>query len=159
MLLAATERGICRVEFGDDPKELEAGLRTRFGNSKFREGDAEFVNWTKRMLELIADPAAAFDVPLDVRGTEFQRRVWSALRTIPAGATWTYSQLAAHIHQASAVRAVAQACGANPIAVIVPCHRVIGAGGELRGYRWGVDRKRLLLEREAAHAAACGTGL
>jgi AraC family transcriptional regulator of adaptative response/methylated-DNA-[protein]-cysteine methyltransferase len=97
---------------------------------------------------LIEEPGAAHDLPLDLRGTAFQAQVWAALRKIPAGATVTYSELAKQLGRPSATRAVAQACGANPVAVAVPCHRVIGSTGQLTGYRWGVERKRTLLEKE-----------
>lgn len=148
LLVAATERGICRIELGDSPAALETSLRTRFPNADFLAGDAEFAEWVSQMIALVETPAKACYLPLDIQGTAFQLQVWNALRAIPPGETATYTEIAERIGRPTSARAVAQACGANPTAVIVPCHRVIGADGELRGFRWGVERKRELLRRE-----------
>jgi AraC family transcriptional regulator of adaptative response/methylated-DNA-[protein]-cysteine methyltransferase len=148
MLVAATERGLCRIEFGDDSAALAAGLKERFPKADLRGGDAAFSSWVEGVLELVDAPAKRRDLPLDIQGTAFQRQVWQALRAIPPGATATYSDIAVRIGRPTAARAVAQACGSNPVAVLIPCHRVIGSDGELRGYRWGIERKRQLLERE-----------
>ncbi|PKQ15785.1 MAG: bifunctional transcriptional activator/DNA repair enzyme protein Ada [Actinobacteria bacterium HGW-Actinobacteria-7] len=140
--------GVCFIAFGDDDATLLDDLATRFPRAEIapaHPGDAQLVS---AVITLVDDPAHAPDLPLDVRGTAFQQRVWRALTRIAPGETVTYGELARRIGSPSAVRAVAQACGSNPVAVAVPCHRVIGADGTLTGYRWGVERKRVLLERE-----------
>jgi AraC family transcriptional regulator of adaptative response/methylated-DNA-[protein]-cysteine methyltransferase len=150
ILVAATEKGVCAIQLGDDPEALVRGLQDRFPKARLIGGDATFEQLVARVVALVEAPGNGLDLPLDVRGTAFQRQVWSALTQIHAGETVTYSQLAAAIGRPTATRAVAAACGANPAAVVVPCHRVIGADGSLTGYRWGVARKRQLLERERA---------
>jgi AraC family transcriptional regulator of adaptative response/methylated-DNA-[protein]-cysteine methyltransferase len=154
VLVAATEKGVCRIEFGDTADSLREGLAARFPNAELRGDDGDFAAWVEGVLHLIDDPGGALALPLDVQGTAFQRRVWEALRAIPAGSTASYGEIAARIGSPAAVRAVAGACAANPVAVAIPCHRVIGQDGELRGYRWGLRRKRALLEREAARKEA-----
>lgn len=151
-VVATTERGVCLVAFGESDAELLANVRRRFSAATIEPAGEEARAWVETVIALVDDPSAAdaTELPLDVRGTVFQRQVWGALRQIRAGETVTYSQLAAAIGRPSATRAVAAACGANPTAVVVPCHRVIGADGSLTGYRWGVARKRELLERERA---------
>ena len=139
--------------FGEDDAELIAEAHRRFPRARIEPAAGEHAEWVAAVVRLVdapADTARAAAVPLDARGTVFQQQVWTALREIPAGQTVTYSQLASAIGRPTATRAVAQACGANPTAVVVPCHRVIGADGKLTGYRWGVERKRALLERESA---------
>jgi AraC family transcriptional regulator, regulatory protein of adaptative response / methylated-DNA-[protein]-cysteine methyltransferase len=150
IVVATTERGICLVAFGDTDAELLAEVASRFGRASIEPADAQTREWAGAVASLVDLPAAAgaAELPRDVHGTAFQRLVWAALREIPSGATVTYSQLAETIGRPTATRAVAAACGANPTAVVVPCHRVVGADGSMRGYRWGIDRKRALLDRE-----------
>jgi AraC family transcriptional regulator of adaptative response/methylated-DNA-[protein]-cysteine methyltransferase len=149
VLVAATEAGICAIELGDGPEQLEANLASRFPHARRERGDAAFDATVAAVIARIESPRnAAWDVPLDVAGTAFQQRVWQALREIPAGATATYGEIAAKIGAPRGARAVAAACAANALAVAVPCHRAVRAGGALSGYRWGVERKRELLRRE-----------
>jgi AraC family transcriptional regulator, regulatory protein of adaptative response / methylated-DNA-[protein]-cysteine methyltransferase len=150
IVVAATERGICLVAFGETDAELLAEASARLGRASIKPADARTREWTGAVAALVDSPAAAdaAELPLDVHGTAFQHLVWAALRRIPAGETTTYSELAETIGRPTATRAVAAACGANPAAVVVPCHRVIGTDGSMRGYRWGIARKRALLDRE-----------
>jgi len=149
-LIAATTRGICATALGDDAATLTAALRERFPAATVVEDAAALRHWADAFVRLIADPRDAPDLPLDVRGTAFQAKVWRALRKIPAGETASYAGIAEALGQPTAARAVARACATNPIAVLVPCHRVIGRDGALTGYRWGIERKNKLLTREAA---------
>ncbi len=148
ILVAQSERGICAIFLGDDPDELARDLQHRFPRAKLIGGDGEFEQLVSKVVGFIEAPALGLDLPLDVRGTAFQQRVWQALRMIPAGETASYTEIAARIGAPKAVRAVAQACASNPIAVAIPCHRVVRNDGVLSGYRWGVERKRTLLDRE-----------
>jgi AraC family transcriptional regulator of adaptative response/methylated-DNA-[protein]-cysteine methyltransferase len=148
VLVAATGRGICSIELGDTPAELRGRLAARFPGATLVDGDADFAETVRRVVAFLEAPGHGLDLPLDVRGTAFQRRVWEALRAIPAGSTASYAEVARRVGSPSAVRAVARACAANPVAVAIPCHRVVGSDGDLRGYRWGVGRKRELLRRE-----------
>jgi AraC family transcriptional regulator of adaptative response/methylated-DNA-[protein]-cysteine methyltransferase len=148
VLVGATDRGVCAVELGDDPVELNAEFARRFMGAKRVEADHRLSALVEQVVAAIEDPRRARDLPLDVRGTAFQARVWQALREIPAGETRTYGEIAQAIGAPKAVRAVGSAVGANPTAVLTPCHRVVGADGKLGGYHWGVERKRALLERE-----------
>jgi len=150
ILVAATERGVCAILLGDDPDRLVRDLQDRFPKARLVGGDAGFETLVAKVVGFVEAPALGLDLPLDVRGTAFQQRVWKALRRIPPGATVTYSDVAARIGAPRAVRAVAGACAANTIAVAIPCHRVVRNDGTLSGYRWGVERKRALLDREAA---------
>lgn len=150
IIVAASERGIAAIELGDDPEALLRGLQDRFPNSTLIGGDEAFERLVARVVGFVEAPATGLDLPLDVRGTAFQERVWQALRAIPAGRTATYAEIAEAIGLPKAVRAVAQACGANPAAVAIPCHRVVRTDGGLSGYRWGVERKAALLRREGA---------
>jgi len=152
-LVAATERGICMTALGDDRDSLATALRQRFPAAAVIAEDARLKEWADRIVRFITAPEQNLDLPLDIRGTAFQARVWRALRKIPLGKTASYSEIAAALGQPKAVRAVAQACAANKLALIVPCHRVIRSDGDLGGYRWGVERKRALLARERAAAA------
>ena len=150
VLLAATDRGICAAEFCDEPSAMEARLRSRFPAATISEGDAVLQNWAERIVRFIVAPDRQPDLPLDIRGTAFQAQVWRALQRIPPGQTATYAKIAAAIGRPTAVRAVASACASNPVALLVPCHRVVRGDGGLGGYRWGEARKRGLLAREAA---------
>lgn len=149
ILVAASAKGICAILLGDDPDRLARDLQDRFPNAQLIGDDAEFARLIAHVVGFIEAPRQGFDLPLDVRGTAFQQRVWDALRRIPAGSTASYSEIAERIGAPRAVRAVAQACASNKIAVAIPCHRVVRNDGALSGYRWGVERKRTLLEREA----------
>jgi AraC family transcriptional regulator of adaptative response/methylated-DNA-[protein]-cysteine methyltransferase len=149
ILVARSDRGVCAIQLGNDPAMLACDLQDRFPRAKLVAGDAEFEQWVARVVGFVEAPRLGLDLPLDVRGTAFQQRVWQALRDIPAGHTASYADIAARIDAPKAVRAVAQACGANPLAVAIPCHRVVRSDGGLSGYRWGVERKRALLAREA----------
>lgn len=149
VLAAATEKGLCAIEFGDTPQELEARLRAVFPHAERVDEDPEFAAWMQQVLVFLDTPRAGLDLPLDIQGTAFQQRVWSALRQIPPGATATYAQIAARIGSPQSARAVAQACATNPIAVAIPCHRIVRSDGSLGGYRWGTERKQKLLAREA----------
>jgi len=149
ILVAASDRGVCAIFIGDDPNELARNLQDRFPRANLKGGDAAFEKLVAQVVGLVEVPALGMDLPLDVRGTAFQQRVWQALRAIPCGSTVSYSELARAIGAPKSVRAVAQACGANPLAVAIPCHRVVRSDGALSGYRWGVERKRVLLDREA----------
>jgi AraC family transcriptional regulator of adaptative response/methylated-DNA-[protein]-cysteine methyltransferase len=148
ILVAASEIGVCAILIGDDPDALAHDLQDRFPRAELIGGDADFEQLVAKVVGLVEAPAVGLDLPLDVRGTAFQQRVWQALRDIPAGRTESYADLARRIGAPKSVRAVAQACGANPLAVAIPCHRVVRNDGALAGYRWGVERKRTLLERE-----------
>ncbi|HEX4984561.1 MAG TPA: bifunctional DNA-binding transcriptional regulator/O6-methylguanine-DNA methyltransferase Ada [Burkholderiales bacterium] len=150
ILVAATAKGICAIALGDDPAALLRDLQDRFPKAVLLGGDREFERLVARVVGFVEAPRVGLDLPLDVRGTAFQRRVWQALREIPAGHTASYAQVAARVGKPKAVRAVAQACASNAIAVAIPCHRVIRNDGNLAGYRWGVERKRELLGREMA---------
>jgi AraC family transcriptional regulator of adaptative response/methylated-DNA-[protein]-cysteine methyltransferase len=149
ILVAATERGVCAILLGDDPDALARDLQDRFPKARLVGGDRDFERLVAKVVGFVEAPALGLDLPLDVRGTAFQQRVWQALREIPAGRTSTYTKIAERIGAPTAVRAVARACASNAIAVAIPCHRVVRHDGGLSGYRWGVKRKRLLLEREA----------
>ena len=151
-LLAQSALGICALFMGDDPEALAADLRRRFPRAVLIGSDADCWQRIAPLLGSLDASGVTSDLPLDLCGTAFQQRVWRALLEIPAGRTASYTDIARRIDAPRAVRAVAQACGANPVAVVVPCHRVVGRDGALSGYRWGVDRKRALLEREAAAA-------
>lgn len=148
--VAATERGVCAVELGDDPDTLLCGVVASFPKARWVSDDDRLDGWVACVVGAIDEPARARELPLDVRGTAFRRRVWEALRAIPRGEVTTYAELARRIERPTAVRAVASACAHNPIAIVIPCHRVIRSDGALAGYRWGVDRKRALLLREGA---------
>lgn len=149
VLVASTAKGICAVDFGDDPKMMEQSLRTRFSKAEFVDADPSLLAWVAQILAFLESPRDPFELPLDIEGTAFQQRVWLALQELPPGSTATYSDIAARIDNPKAARAVAHACASNRIAVAIPCHRVVRSDGGLGGYRWGVERKRRLLEREA----------
>jgi AraC family transcriptional regulator of adaptative response/methylated-DNA-[protein]-cysteine methyltransferase len=150
ILVATTDKGICAILLGDAPEALVRDLQDRFPRAQFIGGDRGFEQVIARVIGFVEAPALGLDLPLDVRGTAFQQRVWQALREIPAGTTASYRDIAQRLGVPRAVRAVAQACAANTIAVAIPCHRVVHHDGTLSGYRWGIERKRVLLDREAA---------
>jgi AraC family transcriptional regulator of adaptative response/methylated-DNA-[protein]-cysteine methyltransferase len=149
ILVAATDQGICAVFLGDDPGALVRDLEDRFPKADLTGGDDAFDKLVAVVIGCVENPRMGLALPLDIRGTAFQQRVWHALRKIPAGSTMSYAEIARRIHAPNAARAVAQACASNAIAVAIPCHRVIRADGTPSGYRWGIERKRALLEREA----------
>ena len=148
ILVAASEKGVCAIMLGNDPDALAKDLQNRFPKAHLIGGDRNFEALIARVVGFIEQPKIGLDLPLDVRGTVFQQRVWQALRKIPAGSTASYSEIAERIGLPRAVRAVAKACASNTIAVAIPCHRVLRADRSLSGYRWGVERKRALLKRE-----------
>jgi AraC family transcriptional regulator, regulatory protein of adaptative response / methylated-DNA-[protein]-cysteine methyltransferase len=148
ILVAASEHGVCAILMGDDPNELARDLQDRFPRANLIGGDAKFEALVAKVVGFVEAPRLGLDLPLDVRGTAFQQRVWQALREIPAGATASYTDVAKRIGAPKSVRAVAGACAANALAVAIPCHRVVRSDGVLSGYRWGVERKRALLDRE-----------
>ncbi len=152
ILVAMSTRGVCAILLGDDPQELAHDLERRFPRAELLGGNRLFERSMAKVIGLVDDPRAPSDLPLDIRGTAFQERVWKALLKIPAGKTTTYSRLARSIGAPSSVRAVASAVGANPLAVAIPCHRVVRTDGNISGYRWGVERKRALLERERSQS-------
>lgn len=148
ILVARSQRGVCAISLGDDPDALLRELQDRFPRADLVGGDAGFEALVAQVVGLIEHPGIGHDLPLDVRGTAFQQRVWEALRQIPAGQTMSYAQIAHAIGSPKSVRAVAGACAANTLAVAIPCHRVVRSDGALSGYRWGVERKHALLLRE-----------
>ena len=150
ILVASSEKGVCCILMGDDPDVLSRDLQDRFPKAQLIGGDAVYERVVAQVVGFVEAPKLGLNLPLDVRGTAFQQRVWNALCKIPAGGTSTYSQIADSIGSPKAVRAVAGACAANAIAVAIPCHRVVRTDGSLSGYRWGVERKRALLDLEAA---------
>jgi AraC family transcriptional regulator, regulatory protein of adaptative response / methylated-DNA-[protein]-cysteine methyltransferase len=149
ILVAATERGVCAILLGDDPEDLAHDLERRFPRAELVGADAKFERVVAKVVGLVEKPGIGHNLPLDIRGTAFQERVWRALSAIPAGHTVSYSELARSIGAPTAIRAVAGACAENPLAVAIPCHRVLRSDGQLAGYRWGVERKRTLLKRES----------
>lgn len=149
ILVAASARGVCAIMMGDDPDQLVRDLQDRFPRANLIGGDAEFERLVAKVVGFVEAPGVGLDLPLDVRGTAFQRRVWQALQEIPLGTTASYTEIAKRIGSPEAVRAVARACATNLIAVAIPCHRVVRSDGSISGYRWGVERKRALLDREA----------
>lgn len=150
VLVAATAKGVCAIALGDEPDALVHDLEDRFPRAELVGGDPEFDSLVARVVGFVDAPARGLDLPLDIQGTTFQRRVWQALREIPAGETAGYGEIAERIGSPKAARAVARACASNPLAVAIPCHRVVRNDGGPSGYRWGVERKRALLAREAA---------
>jgi AraC family transcriptional regulator of adaptative response/methylated-DNA-[protein]-cysteine methyltransferase len=148
ILVAATDKGICAILMGDDPELLARDLQDRFPQAELRGAEADFEATVAKVVGLVESPAIGLDLPLDVRGTAFQQCVWQALRAIPSGSTVSYGELAERVGTPSGARAIAGACAANPIAVAIPCHRVVRQDGAISGYRWGVERKAALLKRE-----------
>jgi AraC family transcriptional regulator of adaptative response/methylated-DNA-[protein]-cysteine methyltransferase len=150
VLVACSGQGLAAVLLGDDRDELRQELRRRFPLGQFAGADQALDRIAAKIVALIDEPARALDVALDTRGTPFQQDVWRALRAIPAGTTTTYGDLATQLGRPRSARAVGAACAVNPIAILIPCHRVVARDGDLTGYRWGVERKQALLEREAS---------
>jgi AraC family transcriptional regulator of adaptative response/methylated-DNA-[protein]-cysteine methyltransferase len=148
ILVAQSSRGVCAILLGDDPDLLIHDLQDKFPRANLIGADHDFEQLIAKVVGFIEAPAVGLDLPLDLRGTAFQERVWMALREIPSGSTASYAEIAQRIGAPKSFRAVAQACGANSLAVAIPCHRVVRSDGNLSGYRWGVERKRQLLERE-----------
>lgn len=148
LLVARSQRGLCAIALGDDPEALLRELQDRFPRAELVGGDAAFEQLVAQVVGFVEAPRLGLDLPLDIRGTAFQQRVWDALRKVPAGETVSYAEIAARIGSPRAVRAVAQACAANVLAVAIPCHRVVRSDGGVSGYRWGVARKQALLARE-----------
>jgi AraC family transcriptional regulator of adaptative response/methylated-DNA-[protein]-cysteine methyltransferase len=154
LLVAATEKGLCAVSIGDRDSELEGALRAEFPSAEIRPDLKKLKAWTRALRQHVRDTRRRLDLPLDVQATAFQWRVWKALREIPCGQTRSYSEVARSISKPKAVRAVARACAANPVALLTPCHRVVRQDGTLGGYRWGPKRKRALLEQESTQPSA-----
>lgn len=154
ILVAQSTQGLCAILLGDDPEELLQDLQARFPRAELIGGDKDFEQLVAYVVGFVQAPGENFDLPLDIRGTAFQQQVWNALRRIPPGQTLSYTELAKAIGMPRAVRAVASACAANPLAVAIPCHRVVRSDGKLAGYRWKIERKRLLLEAEASAVAS-----
>lgn len=148
VLVAQSRKGVCAIQLGDDPESLVRALQDRFPNASLIGGDEAFETVVAKVVGLVENPSRGLDLPLDIRGTAFQQRVWAALRDLAPGETASYADIARAIGAPTSMRAVAQACGANRIAVAIPCHRVVRTDGALSGYRWGVERKRALLDRE-----------
>ena len=149
VLVAGTGRGLCAIGLGDSREGLIDALAARFGRGEYFEGDPESIRWLRRVTASIVSPRRVLDLPLDIRGTAFQRRVWQELRRIPVGRTASYGEVARRIGKPGSARAVARACASNPLALAVPCHRVVRSDGDPGGYRGGIERKIALLEREA----------
>jgi AraC family transcriptional regulator of adaptative response/methylated-DNA-[protein]-cysteine methyltransferase len=149
ILVATSERGVCSIVMGDDPERLVRDLQKQFPSANLIGAESGYEEMVAKVVGLVEQPGIGLDLPLDIRGTAFQQRVWKALRETPAGKTASYAEIARKIGEPKAVRGVAQACAANKLAVAIPCHRVVRSDGALSGYRWGVERKRELLEREA----------
>ena len=154
VLVAGTERGLCAIRLGDSREAVVGSFKARFGKAEHREGDPESLRWLRGVTESIASPRRGLRLPLDIRGTEFQRKVWRELQRIPVGATASYGEVARRIGMPGAARAVARACASNPLPLAVPCHRVVRSNGDLGGYGGGVERKRALLAREAGSLSA-----
>lgn len=152
MLVAATDRGICMVSFGDEAESLLDELRQEFHAAKIEKNDSNLKNAVSAILKSLNGEKVVLDLPLDIRASAFQMRVWSELRKIPYGETRSYAQIAEQLGNRNAVRAVARACATNPVALVTPCHRVIASDGKMRGYRWGIERKQQLLKNEKARS-------
>lgn len=149
ILVAQSARGLCAIALGDDPDTLVEQLQARFVHAAHVQDDPVFEAMLDQVIAFVDAPDQAFELPLDIQGTAFQQQVWQALQAIPPGQTASYTEVAQRIGAPRAVRAVASACAANTLALVIPCHRVVRQDGALSGYRWGIERKRSLLEREA----------
>ena len=149
MLIAATDKGICAIQFAGSDEELEQGLKHEFPFAIRRRDDERMASWKTQLLHHLRGEKLNRSLPLDIQATAFQRKVWAHLQAIPFGATQSYGEVAREIGQPTAVRAVARACAANPVAIAIPCHRVVRENGDMGGYRWGINRKKALLEMES----------
>jgi AraC family transcriptional regulator of adaptative response/methylated-DNA-[protein]-cysteine methyltransferase len=149
MLMAATDKGICWLAFGEEPGAMLQDLHAAFPKARCRNDEPRLMKWFDAVREFVLLPREALQLPLDIQGTAFEARVWRALRRVPLGRTVSYGELARRLKRPTASRAVASACAHNKLALLIPCHRVVGADGRLSGYRWGTQRKATLLEREA----------
>jgi len=158
LLVGATDKGVCFIGFAEPDDALMGDLQRRFPKARLRQDDAGLAATLRTIQDFIVEPKQALDLPLDLRGTAFQQRVWNALRQIPPGRTSTYSGVAQAMGEPKAVRAVARSCALNPVSLVVPCHRVVGKDGDLTGYRWGVPRKKTLLAREKAVTSRSAAG-
>lgn len=155
MLVAATAKGLCRLCLGDDRQELTTLLQQEFAQAELQNADIQLQDWIQSLIDYLSGKLPLPNLPCDLQATAFQSQVWQALRTIPLGTTVSYSDMAIAINNPKAVRAVASACGANPVALVIPCHRVVRQNGELGGYHWGIDRKKALLNLEATYLKNC----
>lgn len=149
MIVAASDKGVCAIFFGDSEARLERDLRTRFPNAEIEPSNGRFKGWVTQAVAYLKEPKGALELPLDVRGSAFQERVWAELKKMPAGELASYADIAKRLGKPNAVRAVAGACARNPVAIAIPCHRIVRSDGSISGYRWGPERKRALLKREA----------
>jgi AraC family transcriptional regulator of adaptative response/methylated-DNA-[protein]-cysteine methyltransferase len=149
LLVAYTEKGVCSVKIGDDDRALEREFRADFPNAEIHVAGRAIHDWISSIVRSLEGDHSSAAIPVDIQGTAFQWRVWNALQRIPRGTTLSYSELAKQIGQPSATRAVARACATNPVALLIPCHRIVREDGELGGYRWGIERKKQLLQQEA----------
>ncbi|MGF1499462.1 MAG: methylated-DNA--[protein]-cysteine S-methyltransferase [Elainellaceae cyanobacterium] len=156
VLVATTSQGICAIALGDTSEALTIQLQRDFPQAQLCQDNPAFATWVEQVLRLMEAPQSAVDLPLNTQGTAFQQRVWQLLQTIPPGKTLSYGDVATKMGNPRAVRAVAQACAKNPVAVAIPCHRVVGSDGSLKGYRWGRDRKQALLAKEAELTRSTG---
>jgi AraC family transcriptional regulator, regulatory protein of adaptative response / methylated-DNA-[protein]-cysteine methyltransferase len=152
ILVASTDKGVCAILIGEEPDQLARELQDRFAHAEVVGGDAEYEKLVAKVVGMVENPGAKVDLPLDIHGTAFQQKVWQALRSIPPGATVTYAEVAASIHMPKAARAVGGACARNHLAMAIPCHRVVRNDGAVSGYAWGAERRKALLEKEAATA-------
>ena len=159
VLVAATTRGVCAISLGDDPEELVHELQRRFSKADLIGADEGFEQIVAQVVGLVENPGIGTELPLDIQGSAFQQRVWRALTEIPPGKTVNYAEIARRIGSPNSSRAVANACGSNPLAVAIPCHRVIRSDGQLAGYRWGVARKKKLLDRESVAGDRSNAGV
>jgi AraC family transcriptional regulator of adaptative response/methylated-DNA-[protein]-cysteine methyltransferase len=151
LLVAGTEKGVCHVSLGEEDRELEAALGSDYPGSELLADSNGLAEWVRATLEYLAGKQTRLDLPLDVEATDFQKRVWEALRAIPPGSTRTYGEIARALgYTPASARAVGRACATNPVSLVIPCHRAVREDGGLGGYRWGLERKRALLERESA---------
>ncbi len=148
ILLARSKKGVCAILLGDTPAELYVDLQQRQPKAELIKNDQALAPYLKKITDFLAAPLTPLDFPLDIHGSDFQKSVWAVLQAIPVGQTLSYSEVAERLHKPKAVRAVANACAANPLALVIPCHRILRADGGISGYRWGVERKRTLLAKE-----------
>ncbi len=148
VLLARSEKGVCSILLGDTQDELYADLKQRWPNAELVNNEQALASYLKTIVEFLDAPLTPLDFPLDICGSDFQKSVWTVLQTIPVGQTLSYTDVAERLHKPKAVRAVANACAANPLALVIPCHRIVRADGAISGYRWGVERKYALLAKE-----------